>query len=133
MAIYGPYTGNPNKSISYKFCLHWKGKLGYKVVQGKSQYNHMFGGCKWTVPKCDICGHPYHQIFTFDLNDPKLKDLKMYGIEEIPLISCLNCSNSWETQIFRITKDKEMKLLYTEDTKNGHRTLKIEFLHLYQR
>lgn len=117
MAILGPYTGDPCKSASYLYGLHWTGLEGFKVIQGESIYHHRFGGKTWKVPKCEICGELYHQIFTFDLNDPKLKDLKINDINELPLISCLNCSTVWEPQVFKINaKSKEVEILNKRDT-----------------
>lgn len=116
MAILGPYTGDPTTSISYSYGPHWKGMKGYRVIEGYSKYNHRFGGESWTVPICKNCGEKYHQIFTFDLNDPRLKELKIEGLEELPLISCVNCSTAWEEQLFRVdNKKKEVKILKDKD------------------
>ncbi|WP_053956047.1 hypothetical protein [Inediibacterium massiliense] len=97
--------------------MHWKGLKGFKVVQGELIYKHRFGDRTWKIPKCENCHELYHPIFTFDLNDPKLKDIKIDDLNELPLISCLNCSTAWEQQIFKIdAKNKEVKILSTRDT-----------------
>ena len=116
MAMFGPYTGDPKKSVSYLYGPHWKGMKGYRVVEGISDYNHRFGGEKWKVPTCKNCGEKYHQIFSFDLNDERLKELKIEGLVELPLISCLNCSTVWEPQLFKIDKNKkEVSVLINND------------------
>lgn len=116
MAILGPYTGNPNKSASYLYGPHWSGLRGFKVVKGESIYNHRFGGKTWKVPICKNCNELYHQIFTFDLKDPYLKDIRKDGLNELPLISCLNCSTAWEPQVFKLDiNKKEIEILSSED------------------
>ncbi len=41
----------------------------------------------------------------------------MDGVDELPLISCLNCSTLWKQQIFRINfNNKEVEILSMEDT-----------------
>jgi len=117
MAILGPYTGDPTKSASYLYGPHWDGLKGFNVVQGECAYNHRFGGETWKVPICENCKEMYHQIFTFDLNDPKLEEIRVDNLDELPLISCLNCSSSWGRQLFKIdAKNKKVEILSTEDT-----------------
>ena len=119
MAIYGPYTGNPEKANSYSFGPHWKNQKGYIVIKGTEKYNHRFGGATWEVPICNTCKEPYHQIFTFDLLDPKLNELKLNGLDELPLISCLNCSKAWEPQLFKIDcKNKRIINLTSNDSQH---------------
>lgn len=117
MSILGPYTGNPNKSYSYLFGPHWRGMKGYRVVKGSEQYQHRFGGETWKVPLCKNCNAPLHQILTLDLKDPRLEILRAESLEELPLVSCLNCSTSWEPQIFKVSgQKKEIKILSQNDS-----------------
>lgn len=119
MAILGPYTGDPSKSASYLYGSHWKGLRRFIVVQGVSMYNHRFGGKTWNVPKCENCQELYHQIFTFYLNDYRVKEMQIDGLNELPLISCLNCPTSWEPQVFKIDAiRKEVKILSAKDIQN---------------
>lgn len=119
MTILGPYTGDPSKSASYLYGPHWKELRGFKVVQGISMYNHRFGGNTWNVPKCENCQAPYHQIFTFDLKDSSINEMQIDGLDELPLISCVNCSTCWEPQVFKIdVTNKEVKTLSVNDTQN---------------
>lgn len=117
MSILGPYSGERNKVASYLYGPHWKGMKGFKVQQGESAYNHRFGGDTWKVPRCKNCHEAYHQVFTFDLNDTQLEDIKVEGLNELPLVSCLNCSTVWEPQLFKINiADKEIEILEDKDT-----------------
>ncbi|MDO3413320.1 hypothetical protein QWJ34_26445 [Saccharibacillus sp. CPCC 101409] len=102
MALFGPYTGDSSSSEAYAIGVHWKEKLGYKVVEGSGFYGHFFGGQTWELPLCPSCRQPLQQILTFDLNDPALLELKVGGLSELPLVSCLNCSYCWEPQAFRL-------------------------------
>jgi len=102
MVIYGPHTGDVSKSVSYTYGPHWKGIIGYRVIEGNDIYGHKFGGESWDVPTCLLCNEPIHQIFSFDLKDTRLKELGDRTICELPLICCLNCSVSWEPQAFKI-------------------------------
>lgn len=119
MSFLGPHTGNINKPYSYLFGPHWKDKKGYRVVEGIDKYNHKFGGNDWNVPVCKLCNEPMHQIFTFDLEDPKLNDINIEGITEIPLVSCLNCSTSWDTQVFKLNpQNKSIEIISQDDIEN---------------
>lgn len=129
MAILGPYSGDPNKSASYLYGTHWNGLKGFKVIQGESNYNHRFGGETWTIPKCRNCHESYHQIFTFDLNDPKLKDIKVNGLDELPLVSCLNCSTVWEPQVLKIdVSNKKVEILNSIDTQKWKQDEELRIL-----
>lgn len=116
MTIFGPYSGDPNLPYSYQVGPHWKNGIGYRMVKGESEFNHFFGGSSWTLPLCQICHEPMHQILTLDLSDNRLQEIKMYGVSELPLISCLNCSTYWEPQFFKIDeKDQSIKVLMQND------------------
>lgn len=96
-----------------------KNKKGYRVVEGIDKYNHSFGGDTWNVPMCKLCNEPIHQIFTFDLEDPRLKDINVEGLKDIPLVSCLNCSTSWATQLFKLNpSDKLIEIIRQDDTES---------------
>ncbi len=98
------------------------GKLGYKVIKGEDGYNHRFGGSSWKLPICENCIKEIHQIITLDLKDPRLSEVLGITNNELPLVSCLNCSSSWSNQCFKIDfKDKEVKVLNIED--NIHEVL----------
>ncbi|WP_455544113.1 hypothetical protein, partial [Intestinibacter sp.] len=91
-------------------------KNGYKVINRKSEFNHRFGGSSWTLPICENCNDEFHQIITLDLNDPRLSDIIGVTNKEIPLISCLNCSSSWEKQFFKLDfENKTIKIIEIED------------------
>ncbi|MEH6889156.1 hypothetical protein V7024_05350 [Bacillus sp. JJ864] len=80
--------------------------LGFRVIYGKDKYDHYFGGQTWNVPICPQCNEPVHQIFTFDLTDPKLHDVREGKLLELPLVSCLNCSLYEEMQNFKLDIEK---------------------------
>lgn len=67
---------------------------------------------------CINCKKPYHQILTFDLNDPWLKEIRgRDSLFEMPLISCLNCSTCWEPQVFSLdSKAKKIVIISDMDT-----------------
>lgn len=112
----GEYTGDASKVISYLFGEHWKNKKGFKVLQSNGQYNHRFGGEDWILPRCSNCKQTIHQIFTFDLADPRLEVLNVLAGKELPLVSCLNCSSSWEKQIYKMDfENKKIIEIYIED------------------
>ncbi|MEC3527049.1 hypothetical protein P9004_19115 [Bacillus paranthracis] len=77
-------------------------KLGFRVIHGEEGYSHYFGGETWKVPICPQCNEQVHQIFTFDLNDSRLEELKTEELRELPLITCLNCSLYEDIQNFKI-------------------------------
>lgn len=113
----GEFTGDPGKANSYLYGLHWKNKKGYKAILGDGYFNHRFGGNDWNLPVCPNCKEHYHQIFTFDLADPHLKELNIGNASEIVLISCLNCSSSWERQLYKLDFDnKTVNLIEIVDT-----------------
>jgi hypothetical protein len=119
MLFLGPHTGDSSESSSYLFGPHWNGEKGYRVVEGADKYNHKFGGDNWKVPVCKLCNEPMHQIFTFDLEDPRLSDIKIEALKEIPLISCLNCSTSWDIQIFKLNpQNKSIEIIRQDNTEN---------------
>jgi hypothetical protein len=78
------------------------GEIGYRVVYGKDSYQHIFGGEKWNVPVCPQCNKKVHQIFTFDLVDPRLQDFRVGNLMSLPLITCVNCSLYEDTQVFKL-------------------------------
>lgn len=119
MPIYGPYSGEPNDPRNYMIGIHWKNEKGYRVIQGKDNFNHYFGGEYWDIEECKLCGGHVHQILTFDLEDPKLSKLKTDSLSELPLVSCLNCSLYWEPQVYKIdTKNKSVEFLQQKDIHN---------------
>jgi hypothetical protein len=75
---------------------------GYRVIKGNDKHHHSFGGDSWKTPICPNCGTNLHLIFNFDLNDNRLEKLSNGQLDRIPLISCLNCSSYWSTQVFKI-------------------------------
>jgi len=115
------YTGDPAQSVSYLYGSHWKGKDGYRVILGTDTYSHRFGGHDWNVPICENCKTPYHQIFTFDLRDPRFNvvEIDKGQKNELPLISCLNCSSSWERQLYKLEYNKKaISVLENKDTQH---------------
>ncbi|MEG2740629.1 hypothetical protein [Clostridium sp.] len=99
-----------------------RGKLGYKIIKGEDKYNHRFGGSSWKLPICENCVKEIHQIITLDLKDPCLSDILGVTNNELPLISCLNCSSSWANQCFKIDfENKEVSIINVED--NIHEVL----------
>ncbi len=112
----GPYTGDPNFAGSYKYGKHWRGTKGYKAVTGMGAYGHHFGGETWKLPICPNCAAAMHQIFTFDLTDPRLGELQTGELRQLPLVSCLNCSGAWEPQLFKLDPaEQAIRLLRQED------------------
>ena len=95
MSFFGEFTGDKEPAKSYNYGEHWKNKTGYKVLKGKGDFDHKFGGNDWNIPLCKNCNTPYHQILSLDLRDPKLKSIMGICDKELPLISCLNCSSGW--------------------------------------
>ncbi|MCU4922334.1 hypothetical protein OCF68_16220 [Bacillus cereus] len=77
-------------------------KLGFRVICGEEESSHYFGGDTWKLPICPQCNEQAHQIFTFDLNDLRLEELKTTELRELPLINCLNCSLYEDIQNFKI-------------------------------
>ncbi|OAS14697.1 hypothetical protein [Paenibacillus oryzisoli] len=75
---------------------------GYRVIKGIDKYLHSFGGDSWNTPICPNCDTNLHLIFNFDLKDNRLEKLSNGQLDRIPLISCLNCSSYWSTQVFEI-------------------------------
>lgn len=94
----------------------WNGKKGYRVIEGNDNYNHFFGTLECEVPICKLCRKEMHLIFTFDLNDERLSDLKTKDIDILPLASCLNCSMVWQPQYFQIcNRGKTLKIIKQEN------------------
>lgn len=119
MSLFGPYTGDSSKAYSYQIGSHWGGKIGYRVVEGFDSYRHFFGGESWKLPTCPKCNENLHQIFTFDLSDPRLVILKVNNLRELPLVSCLNCSYHWESQTFKLDYlKKEVTIINQIDLHN---------------
>lgn len=119
MAILGQYTGDKNKESSYLWGSHWKNSIGYRIVKGADNFNHYFGDLKWNIPLCKLCNEPLHQVLTLDLNDPRLRELRVDNLNELPLVSCLNCSTSWDTQLYKLNNDnKSIEILFQNDIEN---------------
>lgn len=76
--------------------------FGYRVIKGKEQFNHSFGGTGWKTPICMNCLTPMHLIFCFDLTDPRLYVHRKATLNSLPLVTCLNCSGYWKPQIFQL-------------------------------
>jgi len=87
---------------------------GYKVIIGENKYKHYFGGETWKMPICSICDEPVHQILTLDMTDVALSDVRC-KLNELPLISCVNCSNCWERQYYKLDESiKSITVLKSE-------------------
>ena len=87
---------------------------GYKVILGENKYNHYFGGETWKVPICSICNESVHQILTLDMTDVALSDIQC-KLNELPLISCVNCSNCWGRQYYKVEEPtKSINILKSE-------------------
>jgi hypothetical protein len=81
---------------------------GFKVIKGHDNYHHSFGGESWNSPICPNCKTKMHLIFNFDLRDKRLESLSNGELDNIPLVSCLNCSSYWSPQIFSIDPNKKL-------------------------
>lgn len=58
-----------------------------------------------------------HQIFCFDLKDERLHELQNDHTDELPFISCLNCSMVWEPQVFQLhSEQKTVQIIMQENT-----------------
>lgn len=66
-------------------------KKGFIAEEGKSEFNHRFGGCSWEIVDTDKIGYGSTLILSIDLNDPSLSQLKDNNIREIPFCAYLNC------------------------------------------
>lgn len=87
---------------------------GYKVIIGENKYKHYFGGETWKMPICSICDEPVHQILTLDMTDIALSDVRC-KLNELPLISCVNCSNCWGRQYYKLDESiKSITVLKSE-------------------
>lgn len=91
-----------DRKAIYKVGVMCMESIGFRVIYGKDKHNHYFGGETWDVPICPQCNEQAHQIFTFDLNDFRLEELRMEELTELPLITCLNCSLYEGVQNFKI-------------------------------
>ncbi|GEM_PF-846789 len=119
MSILGPYTGDKDEVSSYLWGKHWNNLGGYRVIKGAGNYNHYFGDSTWGIPECRLCHEPVHQILTLDLNDERLSSLRVRNLTEIPLISCLNCSTSWDTQLYKLNiENKSIEMIFQNDKQN---------------
>jgi hypothetical protein len=119
MPILGAYTGDINRVTSYLWGLHWDNHKGYRVLKGIDIHNHYFGDSTWNTPLCKLCHKPLHQILTLDLNDNRLSEVRAGNLMDLPLVSCLNCSTSWETQLYKIdNQNKSIEILFQNDTQN---------------
>lgn len=78
----------------------------YIVVPGKDGYEHQFGGGEWDIDACNLCRSDIHQIFTLDLEDPRLEMFCNPTAGRIPMVSCLNCSSSWWRQGYVISNNR---------------------------
>ncbi|KZO01831.1 hypothetical protein [Pseudobacillus badius] len=87
--------------------------IGYKMLEGKGEYAHYFGGDSIQTPSCPNCKTPMHLILRFDLSDPVFRRVNA-DFSVLPLVSCLNCSGCWETQFFKI-EENQVKVLLQKD------------------
>lgn len=88
---------------------------GYRVIEGNDKYNHSFGGQDCDIPVCKLCGKNMHQIFCFDLKDDRLAELKVEGLNILPLVSCLNCAMVWEPQYFQLGNEGKSIQVFNQD------------------
>lgn len=99
--------------------------MAYKLKpKERARYNHYFGGNTWKMPICENCKKPYQQLITLDLRDPRLEEFKDFGLSELPLMSCLNCSSWWGHQCFQLDPDKK-EVKFISNTDEWHE--KIEY------
>ncbi|GKU77647.1 rRNA methylase [Paenibacillus sp. L3-i20] len=92
---------------------------GYRVTTGDDRHHHTFGSDSWKTPICPNCGTNVHFIFNFELNDNKLSTLSNDQLDSIPMVSCLNCSSYWSTQVFKIEpRTREIIILKQNDKDN---------------
>lgn len=115
ISIFGPYTGDEKDFYSYITGPHWKNTKGYRVERKSGKHSHYFGGDTWDVPQCPYCNNKMHQIFTFDLTDSRLSEIKNDIYPELPLVSCLNCSLVWEPQLFKLNLEKKKIEIIKQD------------------
>ncbi|WP_255298417.1 hypothetical protein [Brevibacillus dissolubilis] len=119
ISLLGPFTGDFTKPYSFQVGPHWKDFIGFRVVEGTDHSRHFFGGQTWELPICPNCKESLHQIFTFDLSDPRLAIVRIDNLKELPLISCLNCSYYWEPQTFKLDPIKnQITILHQNNTQN---------------
>lgn len=106
---------------------------GYKVIVGESCYGHYFGGNTWATPLCPICKVPYPQLLTLDVKDYKLNWLTC-SLNELPLISCVNCSTCWERQYYYINeKTRSIQLLKVDNTESWQHDEKDRFKYPFHK
>ncbi|MFC4712977.1 hypothetical protein [Planococcus dechangensis] len=89
---------------------------GYKVIEGKGEYSHSFGGNSIETLSCPTCGLLVQTLFVFDLTDPIFKDIGQ-GQSKLPLASCLNCSGCWDTQYYEVESDRILNLQQFDEQK----------------
>jgi len=90
---------------------------GWIAEPGIDNYNHRFGGDRWTVidPTPKFGGPTL--LLTLDLKDPRLAALNLENLPELPLCSYINC-NIWSfRQEYRINfKEKKVILEVRSDS-----------------
>lgn len=59
--------------------------MSNKLIRGKQQYGHFFGGETWELPLCCNCKENFHQIITLDLEDPRLNEIAAPKERTFPL------------------------------------------------
>lgn len=89
---------------------------GYKVIEGKGRYAHLFGGNSIETLPCPTCGLPVQTLLIFDLMDPIFADLEQ-DLTKLPLSSCLNCSGCWDTQYYEVKENCILNLQQFDDQK----------------
>ncbi|OKL35498.1 hypothetical protein [Domibacillus mangrovi] len=95
-------------------CSSQKSINGYKILEGKSEYSHFFGGKAFKTPLCPNCKKPMQLIMRFDTSDPALQSVHSI-LSSLPLVSCLNCSGCWETQFFKMEQEQVHLLSQNEE------------------
>lgn len=89
---------------------------GYKVIEGKGTYSHLFGGTSIETLPCPTCGLPVQTLLVFDLTDSIFKDIGR-DQPKLPLASCLNCSGCWDTQYYEVKENRILNLQQFDDQK----------------
>ncbi|OJE43503.1 hypothetical protein BAQ49_10370 [Bacillus proteolyticus] len=96
---------------------HYNEMKGYRVMEGKDSYNHYFGGQDCELPLCKLCGEKMHQIFSLDLKNERLAELKNDEMNVLPFVSCLNCAMVWEPQYFQLSNGgKTVQMIKQDNT-----------------
>lgn len=98
---------------------HYNEIKGYRVIEGKDSYNHYFGGQDCDLPLCKLCNEKMHQIFSLDLKDDRLVELKNDEMNVLLFVSCLNCSMVWEPQYFQLSNGgKTVQIIKQDNTED---------------